>query len=168
MGMVYKWKPKANFHVKAEIAGNEIERIRIKNGGAVTPMVLVKESTPSNTPLHKCFEWNNAKAADAYRTTQARQILRLITITFVDGDEKSEPVRAFVNVVSGDKQFYTSTVYAMSDEELRNQVLDQALGEIENWTKIYNAYDEFSELIGVIQAEAKKARRRLPKIKKAA
>lgn len=60
-------------------ANAELERIRTARG-AITAPVVVEESRPETAPLHAYFEWDDAKAGEEYRISQARRLVRAIVV----------------------------------------------------------------------------------------
>jgi hypothetical protein len=58
--------------------------------GEVRASVLVEEARPKESPAHDAFEWRDKVAAHEYRLTQARQMIRLVTIE--RGDYESQLV----------------------------------------------------------------------------
>ena len=110
--------------------------------------MVVHYAKSSNHPLHPLFEWDDNVAAQAYRVDQARQVIRSIEVV-VDEAPRAKPTRAFVSVVQDRSRHYTSVQVAMSDEQLRGQVVAQALVELEAWRK---RYAELMELANVFAA----------------
>lgn len=152
MQAVYKWRPHAGVPVPAQVAGEELERIRVRNNGRLSQEVVVSEAKNEENPLHSAFEWNDRKAAHQYRLGQAGYVIRMLSVTFVDdGDKKTDPVRAFVNVSRGEDRSYTSIVHAMSDDELREQVIAKAYKELEDWQNRYSEIVEFSQVFDAIR-----------------
>lgn len=66
--------------------------------------------------------------------------------------QKSKPthLRAFVSVKRDSDRSYTSIGHAMSDEDLRKQVLADAWGELEGWRKRYANLTEFAKIHAAI------------------
>jgi hypothetical protein len=150
MAMVYKWKAHASFGVAAQVAGEELERLR---GSKNTPLIaadVVKAARSPKSPLHPAFEWDDKKAAHHYRLDQAGQLIRSVIVTVVDGKPQAAPVRAFVSVGQGEERGYTSVSVAMGDEVMRAQVIARAWKELEDWRKRYEDLLEFSKLFDVI------------------
>jgi hypothetical protein len=48
--------------------------------GRITPDVVLKDAEKSSSPLHDYFEWNDTKAAHAYRVDQARMLIRSVEV----------------------------------------------------------------------------------------
>ena len=149
MAMVYQWKPEARVKVDAQIAGEELERIRVRNNGRLDSRGVLEASRPSDAPLHGEFEWDDAAAAEQYRVQQAGYLIRMIAVE-VDQAERSEPMRAFVSVVREADRSYTSIQHALSDTELRAQVLSQAWSELEAWRKRHAELIELAKVFAVI------------------
>lgn len=151
--MVYRWK--AGAHVpaglKAQSVGERLESLRVENGGTLTPRAVVDDARSENSALHPAFEWNDAKAADAYRIEQARYLVSHVAVVYGE-PEQPKVIRAFVNLKSGEDQAYTSTVAAMSDDVLRAQVLKKAWDELQSWRKRYDELREFSALFAQMDA----------------
>lgn len=152
MGMVYQWKPEARVKIAAQVAGEELERIRVHNNGRLESEDVVEASRDPDAPLHPAFEWNDAAAAEKYRVEQAKYMIRSIT-TVIDRPE-GEPtaIRAFVSVKRDEDRSYTSVQHALSDEELRLQVVRQAWTELEAWHRRYAELSEFGKLFSLIEA----------------
>ena len=90
---VYKKTAYVQGGVKAQDAGEELERIQ-QFHGKVTPDIVVDEARPIDSPLHNVFEWDDEKAAENYRHSQARVLIRSIEVIKPEGN--TEPV--FIHV----------------------------------------------------------------------
>lgn len=99
--MTYRWKIPGVIPVEAEKAQKELERIW-QEQKSLSPGVIVEGSRAKKSVLHNAFEWDNRKAAEAYRQVQARTILRMIVKTDpTDALQSCRPVRAFVRAKEG-------------------------------------------------------------------
>ena len=67
--------------ISSNQAGECLMKIYEKNDGMLTPDLVVKEAKRKSHPLHKCFEWNDGKAAKAYRLSQAGKLIRCVVIS---------------------------------------------------------------------------------------
>lgn len=150
MAMVYKWKEAAAVAVSAQVAGEELERIRVWNNGRLEADAVVKASRDPGAPLHPAFEWNDATAATAYRIDQARYMLRSIEVVLTSGEGDDRPIRAFVSVTRDNDRSYTSVGHAMSDPELRAQVVAAAWAELEAWRKRHAELIDFAQVFTAI------------------
>ena len=95
--MVYKfeWKNK-RFPVPAQQAGEYLQEI-CEHEKAVTAERLLELSRAEDALLHKCFEWDDTKAAEKYRLKQSGEIIRNLVAVKISS-RTVEPVRAFVSV----------------------------------------------------------------------
>jgi len=154
--MIYKWKPSgAPGGIDAQAAGEELERIRTHNNGRLDPANVVEASREPTAPLHPAFEWDDIKAAKAYRVDQASHIIRHIDVVIEKAPGQSAPTRAFVSVQREEDRSYTSVQHALSDRDLRLQVVAQAWAELEAWRKRHAELVEFAALFAVMdQARA--------------
>ena len=137
--MVYEWKTPL-YKVSAQTAGEHIEKLdRIH--GEVTPQILLDDSRPADAVLHSCYEWDDEKAAERYRLHQSKMIIgNLVCVSINDTDKLPEPVRAFVTVnARNEKASYRPTVIALSEENARTKVLENATKELESFQRKYAA-----------------------------
>ncbi len=148
---VYKWRAHAGVPIPAQVAGEELERIRTVNNGRLAQETVVEEARDKKSPLHPAFEWNDRKAAHQYRLSQAGYVIRMLSVSYVEGEQKTGPIRAFVNVSRDEDRSYTSIAHAMSDDELREQVLARALKELNDWRERYAELEEFAGLFATIE-----------------
>lgn len=138
----YQYKLDGLFSVDAQTVGEELERIYNENG-AIEPAVVVEQSRPENAPLHDCFEWNDEKAAQRYRETQARTMIANVII--VGEPEKDSYIRAFVHVENEYQPLYV----VLESRDKSQELLQNAMREL----RIFESkYRELSELIPVFQA----------------
>jgi hypothetical protein len=150
--MVYQWKPGTIFpKAKAQRVGEHLEQLRNKLDRLTARAVLADARNP-NTPTHSLFEWNDHKAAAAYRVEQAERVLRAIEVVIHADDHDPITTRAFVVVSDGARNGYTSAAVAMGDPLLRAQVLARALKELESWQRKYHDLEELADLFAVIDA----------------
>jgi len=117
--LVYRWKPQSNIGVDAQMAGERLEALRIRCNGQLMPRAVVEDARPPEAPLHECFEWNDAAAAEGYREERAGYVLNHITVEIAVPHREPRQIRAFVNVVAEQGRGYTSVAVALSEPELR-------------------------------------------------
>lgn len=134
--MVYKWRPQAGIKINAKIAGEHLEKLRVRHNGKLTPRAVLEDAKSRTSPLHKAFEWSETKAATEYRLWQARHIVNSLIVVVRGGkDAKTDdlPKRAFVSVRREKGRDYTSRADALTDAELRAQMVEQAIRELVSW-----------------------------------
>ena len=159
--MVYSWK--YNQAVSAEIAGKRFEELEAKHG-EITPRIVLDDARDENAPLHPCFEWDDNKAAEAYRLTQAGLMIRALVVT-VEKTELPTPTRAFVNVSTMEEKQgrFVSVQTALSKDEMRAAVLTRAVMEL---TQFRRKYEDLKELADVFAALDKVIKRTKTKKRK--
>lgn len=146
----FKWAKGSRIKIPAQLAGERLGIIR-KKAGRLTPQAVLDDAKLKRSPLHGAFEWRNDKAAEAFRLQQASYLLRSIEIVVqMRRKNTPEPVRAFLNVKTGGKREYSPLATVMNDDELRKQVLKQAIDEIADWKRRYETYSELSTIVRAI------------------
>jgi len=59
----------------------------VSSEGEVSASKLVDAARPEHSPAHGAFEWDDAKAGEEYRLSQARKYLRKVSVTVEDGKQ---------------------------------------------------------------------------------
>ena len=155
----YTLRAGSRLTIDPQVCGEYIEAIRLANDGRITPYMLVANAADPASPLHKAFEWDDGEAAHRYRIDQARTVLQVIvTIT---PSESNTPIvtQAFVHIAEPE-HYYTSQIVAMSDDDLRRQVIEQAKAGAASWAKRYKDLRSCAELEPVFTAIEKVSRRK--------
>lgn len=151
MSVRYAWRPGSRVSIDADKAGREMEDVRRKNGGALTPDALLERARSANSAVHDHFEWDDGKAAHLHRISQAGDLIRAITIDVTHSNvEPPKTIRAFVSVEREGQRSYTSTVHAMSDAELRKQVVAKAWADLEAWRERHRELTEFARIFSAM------------------
>ena len=126
----------------------ELEEIAARHEGLLRPEDVVEYARDPATALHARFEWNNSKAAHAYRLFQARQFIRVSVRQLATAQ-----VRAFVSLTPQRVQVgggYETTLAVMRDAEKREQLLLDALGELQGFRRKYLQLRELGEVFAAI------------------
>lgn len=149
--MIYQWRSeKIKYAVPASTVGKVFEKIE-KKKGSVSSKDVLDSARPESSPIHSIFEWDDEKAAEAYRLGQATSLIcNLMIVTEENESEEPIKVRAFVNVSDGKEGSYIGAVRAMTDSECREKVLQDAMAELSAFKAKYNHLTEFSKLFTVI------------------
>jgi hypothetical protein len=147
----YVWSGGAGLRgLKAQQVGEELERIRTQHNGRLTGQDVVEAAQHSRSILRKYFEWDDKAAGAKHRLAQAGDLIRSIEVVVEVKKGPVKKLRAFVSVRRDKDRSYTSVGHAMSDEDLRIQVLTDAWGELEGWRKRYANLKEFAKVHAVI------------------
>ena len=148
--MVYKWKEGSCFKADAGQCKAEIDQLPEK-----TRENIVKYARSQETELHKCFEWDDAKAAEQHRLDQAGEVLRSIVFVSVYQDEEVT-IRAFERGNTENNAAYRNVMEALDDEGFRKVIINRLkrdIASIENIVKTYQRF--FTDPSGVQNAVQK-------------
>jgi hypothetical protein len=143
----YEWNPGFKFpvsHTDIKLVLKELQALE-KEYGEITPARLVESSRDTKSVLHSYFEWNNTKAADAWRMRQAGFLLSNIEIKIVK-DGKPIRMQAYqVNRIPFSKSSETTyTKFNALTKENHSYIRQRAVGglvAIKNKLEA-NDYDE--------------------------
>lgn len=142
------WRTSAN----AEKVAGEIMSI----GDDVTPKQVVNYAKDPCAELHKCFEWDDLKAADAYRIFQARNIMNHLVIEVPDKKDEQESsgkeikyqIR-FFQKTSDNEGYKPATVFLQNPDEYK-LLLQRAKAELKSFQNKYRCLTELSEIFELI------------------
>ena len=147
--MVYKWADGFRTSVKAQDAGEIMERLARE--GNLTPQAVVDEARPETSPLHKGFEWDDALAAEKYRKVQATSMIRAVVVSeaeiFDNGTEQAV-VKVFNLPEKGTS--YESLKTILIDEVKTESLLDRALSELRTYRQKYSQLERLSKVMSAI------------------
>jgi hypothetical protein len=146
---VYQFKNGSHLSGDAQKVGERLAALESR--GKLTPDAVVHDARKDTSVLHGYFEWDDQKAAHRWRLTQAGHLIRCVTVQVDDTHDDVTTIRAFVAVNDGDEnRSYVPTMRAMSDGELRKQVLAQAHSELGAVARKYRELQELSEVVKAI------------------
>ena len=161
-----KLKKGSNVKNKAPLIYSVLETIRKKNGGNITPGLIVDASRSKTAKLHNEFEWDNKKAGELFRCEQARAVLRSIEVVYDEAPQTPVRFYSVQTVVETDtepqasKRVYTSTREMMADPEGRDQVLARAIREAGAFMERYANLQELAQVFDAIKATTAKIAKR--------
>ena len=115
-------------------------------GDSPTPESVLAKAKDPTSELHKCFEWDDTKAAEKYRLTQARQIIQFIIIK--ETKKKEHQVRYFQ--ISKEQQVYKPITFFLKNEDEYTVLLDRAKRELKGITERYSQLNELEEVFEAI------------------
>lgn len=124
----------------------ELQELREQNGGFVKPEDVVALARKVDSALHEDFDrqglWDDRSAAERARLEYAARVIRLYVIR--PTEESKEPIRALVSLIDDRKLKPGSLGYrhiedVMSDEDLREQLLQTALMELRAFKRKYQS-----------------------------
>lgn len=138
--MKVAWSMKL-FNADAEKVHSELETI-----GTKSPQNIVDyaEEHP-DSELHKCFTWDDSKAANEWRKQEARQVCRLLV--FAD-DETNEPTQIRVLQKATDAYEPVKTIVRNNDEYAK--LLARAKAELKAFRERYKQINELEKVLEAI------------------
>ena len=128
----------------------------------LTPYALLDEARGEESTLHSYFDWDDEEAAEKWRVQTARQIINHWEIKVVNiSTEEESSIRGAVSVKVSKpekdngsepevKRVYVRTVDAFKEQDLREQVIDNARRELTQWRERYKMYQEFDPVFVAI------------------
>lgn len=157
----YEFKEGARFQQGAHVAdpnevGGHLDLLRQQSKGELTPEDVIKDARRNNSPLHSFFQWDDGKAAEQFRLSQARGLIRSVVAIYVQADKPARRISAFIHVPESGAPHYRSAEHAMSLTRTREIILRQAWREFQQWRKRYQELDEFANLFEIADAIAEK------------
>lgn len=120
------------------------------NSGLLKPETVLEAARPPTSPLHSRFDWDDTEAAEKYRLWQARQLIRTC-VEYIPG--VAAPMEIFVSL-SGDRydgRGYRITTEVVRDEDLRAQMLEDALAELDVFRIKYRRLRELAAVFSAIR-----------------
>ena len=126
--------------------------------GLIKPERVVEAARPKTSPIHDQFEWDNSAAAEKYRLLQASELIR-VSVEIIDCGGNRDPVmvRAFTSLTTerGVSGGYRATVQVLSNKQMREQMLADAIAELRAFERRYAILKELAEVF----AAARKLRK---------
>lgn len=147
---------------RAAIAHAEFERIRQKYGRLTSELVLREtRERGKKGPLWWAFDWNLKSAAQKHWLNQAGHLIRQVQVRIVASEKTGvpTPMRMYTFVREPHGGSYVPTVEALSDETVRQRLLDQALADIEAMRRKYFQLTWFARELDALKSSMKKRRR---------
>lgn len=142
--MVYKWKTGTRYTPSlAQKAGEVCSSLASE--GALTPSNLVDVSRPEEAPLHKLFEWNDLVAAEEYRKSQARHMIRSIEVVNEKNPDDRKPVFYHIQIEKEEPKYETLSAIVQDVDKL-TALLRDARRDMETFTSKYRSLEALSDV----------------------
>lgn len=140
---------------------DELTQIFNEHNGRVPPEAVIEFARDENTALHSEFEWDDTEAAHQFRLEQARKIIRL-NIEVIETPNGNVRMPVFVSLVSDRRGGggYRALTDVMSDAEMRAQLLQQAIDELQRVRRKYESLRELAPVFAALDRVARNATRR--------
>lgn len=117
--------------------------------GLIQPVEVVEAARDEQSPLHRFFEWDDGTAAEAFRLVQARNLIRSVRIA---RGEPTGPQIVNVTIIHADtgekRRGYVPTERAVSEPDLRAQILQDARRGIEAYRNRLATFEQMQVVVG--------------------
>ena len=149
----YSYRRGFNFKVSAQVVGETLEELA--QTGELTSARFLDVSRPEDAPTHNLFEWNDSVAAERYRLQQATVAINSVEVQIVNESTATAISQAaFVNVISkapARTGEFTPIDVALSDANMRNALLQNALKELQSFRRKYSQLNELTAVFAEIK-----------------
>lgn len=135
-----KWKIDLYKGVDAQKVAEEIGE---KN---VTPEEILEKAADPNSELHKCFEWDDKKAAYKYRIQQARTVI--CNLVYVTEDKENQP-RVFYQLTTEKSEYHPTKMILQNPDEY-SLLLNKAKSALKSTRQTYATVRELKDIYSMI------------------
>lgn len=145
----FHWRKGRSCGGDVQAIGEELDSL-LSVDGTVTPARVVEHARDEQSAMHPCFEWDDGKAAHAFRLDQARSLVRSIVVVdpSVAEDAKPEPIVIHTRTVDHEPVYATPRLLR-SDHDLLSSA--RALAE----SSVRQAQARVEELLRIERTEAR-------------
>lgn len=134
-----------------------LKELAHENDGMLMPDQVVEAARPAKSPLHRYFEWDNTKAAEAYRIEQARLLMRVaVEVIEVNGEKRDVRVMVSLKGDQRDEGGYRIMSVVMTSKDLRAQLIEDALADMEVFRAKYKELRELGVVFDAIESAKSK------------
>lgn len=138
------WKIPGLYKADAAKVYTELQTL----GDNFTPEEILDLARDPNLELHKCFEWDNAKAAEKYRLQQARQLVcHLVTSESTGNKTTAIPVRLFHQA---DGPGYKPLSVIVQSPDSYQAMLQRCANDLRAMKTKYGSLSEFQDVWDLI------------------
>ena len=118
-------------------------------GASYTTKEIVDLARNENTELHKCFTWDDSKAAELWRLKEARTIVASLKVTVW----KTETEKKTFRLIQHDavEQSYKPVILTTRNETEYERLLNEAKEEMQSFKKRYESIIELEAVIDEIE-----------------
>ena len=118
-------------------------------GDSYTPEDVLDLAEDPNTELHKCFTWDDTKAARLYRLSEARTICNSLRVVVERKDGTPQEFRVIQH--DDTEKVYKPVVLMVRNEDEYSRLLEQAKDDMRRFKERYKRITELAEVIDEIE-----------------
>lgn len=141
--MKIEWKGTA-FKGNAELCYREIQTL----GEDYTPDDILNLARNESTELHKCFDWDDASAAEKWRKHTARLIC--CSLSVIVEKEEHDPVTYRIIQHNNEKKAYAPVTLTVRNDDEYARLIKQAKAELAAFRLRYKSIVELETVIDEI------------------
>lgn len=127
--------------------------------GTLTPGIVVEAARDPDSVLHPFFQWDNERAAEAFRLSQARMLIRELRVVYVGNDgTKTQPARVYLNLDRADDEAnaYVPVARILSDRDLYERARAQFIRETHAFEARFREFESLAALVRGVREMAEK------------
>lgn len=114
-----------------DVIAKRLNKIAGLHGGRLTPEAVIEDARSPKSPLHDQFEWDDSVAAQHWRTEQARQLIRSVTVQ-ITTDTRTYTTPHYVrDPEAGSAQGYIAVAKLKTSKDLAREALRAELVQAE-------------------------------------
>ena len=133
------------FKADAQKCADEIMEI-CEELESATPQQILEKARDSNTELHKCFTWDDTEAAEKWRISEARAIVRNLKIIEQKSDKQSEPTTIRVFYKTDNESGYKPTKLILKKPDEYKALVERCRSELLAIKQKFNSISEYEEI----------------------
>jgi hypothetical protein len=126
--------------------------------GELTPAVVVETARSPRNILHRHFQWDDQKAAEAFRLDQARCLIRSIVVE--DDEAEDGNSQAFISISDKGGTSYRTLTAVKNSADLQAKVLAAAQRDLTAWERRYRSLADVCKVVRKAQEMIERKRER--------
>jgi hypothetical protein len=133
------------FKADAQKCADEIMEI-CEELESATPQQILEKARDSNTELHKCFTWDDTEAAEKWRISEARAVVRNLKIIEQKPDKQTEPTAIRVFYKTDNESGYKPTKLILKKPDEYKSLVERCRSELLAIKQKFNSISEYEEI----------------------
>ena len=133
------------FKADAQKCADEIMEI-CEELESATPQQIIEKARDSNTELHKCFTWDDTEAAEKWRISEARAVVRNLKIIEQKPDKQIEPTTIRVFYKTDNVSGYKPTKLILKKPDEYKTLVERCRSELLAIKQKFNSISEYEEI----------------------
>lgn len=133
------------FKADAQKCADEIMEI-CEELESATPQQILEKARDSNTELHKCFTWDDTEAAEKWRISEARAVVRNLKIIEQKLDKQPEPTTIRVFYKTDNESGYKPTKLILKKPDEYKTLVERCRSELLAIKQKFNSISEYEEI----------------------